>query len=58
LRGEREGAEWVEGRGWGQEAELTQALYAHMNNKIIKKNNYKKYFLAVIIALVIFRMED
>jgi hypothetical protein len=25
-------------RGWGQEGEMTQALYAHMNNKtIIKK---------------------
>jgi hypothetical protein len=22
--------------GWGQEGEMTQALYAHMNNKIIK----------------------
>jgi hypothetical protein len=24
-------------RGWGQEGEMTQALYAHMNNKTIKK---------------------
>jgi hypothetical protein len=23
--------------GWGQGGEMTQALYAHMNNKIIKK---------------------
>jgi hypothetical protein len=22
---------------WGQEGEMTQALYAHMNNKTIKK---------------------
>jgi hypothetical protein len=27
--------------GWGQGGEMTQALYAHMNNKIIKKNNLK-----------------
>jgi hypothetical protein len=25
------------GGGWGQEGEMTQALYAHMNNKTIKK---------------------
>jgi hypothetical protein len=25
------------GRGWGQGEEMTQALYAHMNNKTIKK---------------------
>jgi hypothetical protein len=24
------------GRGWGQGGEMTQALYAHMNNKKIK----------------------
>jgi hypothetical protein len=24
------------GRGWGQEGEMTQALYAHTNNKTIK----------------------
>jgi hypothetical protein len=24
------------GRGWGQGGEMTQALYAHMNNKTIK----------------------
>jgi hypothetical protein len=29
-----------EGRGWGQGGEMTQALYAHMNNKI--KNKQKK----------------
>jgi hypothetical protein len=26
-------------RGWGQWGEMTQALYAHMNNKTIKKKN-------------------
>jgi hypothetical protein len=26
------------GRGWGHGGEMTQALYAHMNNKTIKKN--------------------
>jgi hypothetical protein len=25
-----------QGRGWGQGGEMTQALYAHMNNKTIK----------------------
>jgi hypothetical protein len=25
-------------QGWGQGGEMTQALYAHMNNKIKKKN--------------------
>jgi hypothetical protein len=28
-------------RGWGQGGEMTQALYAHMNNKTIKKENPK-----------------
>jgi hypothetical protein len=27
------------GEGWKQRAEITQALYAHMNNKKIKTNN-------------------
>jgi hypothetical protein len=27
----------VVGRGWGHGGEMTQALYAHMNNKTIKK---------------------
>jgi hypothetical protein len=31
--GEREGAEWV----IREKGEMTQALYAHMNNKIKKK---------------------
>jgi NaMN:DMB phosphoribosyltransferase len=35
LRGEeREGAEWVVREGVGAGGEMTQALYAHMNNKI------------------------
>jgi hypothetical protein len=35
--GEREGAEWGVREGVGQWGEMTQALYAHMNNKIIIK---------------------
>jgi hypothetical protein len=27
-------------RGWGQEGEMTQALYAHMNKKTIKKRRF------------------
>jgi NaMN:DMB phosphoribosyltransferase len=34
---EREGAEWVVREGMGAGGEMTQALYAHMNNKAIKK---------------------
>jgi hypothetical protein len=34
--------EWVVREGWGQGGEMTQALYAHMNNKTIKKNKAKK----------------
>jgi hypothetical protein len=33
--GEREGAEWVVS---GDGVEMTQALYAHMNNKIFFKS--------------------
>jgi hypothetical protein len=29
-------------RGWGQRGEMTQALYAHMNNKTIKKEKEKE----------------
>jgi hypothetical protein len=32
-------------RGWGREGEMTQALYAHMNNKKINKNKNKNTFL-------------
>jgi hypothetical protein len=28
--------------GWGQEGEMTQALYAHLNNKTIKQINKKQ----------------
>jgi hypothetical protein len=28
--------------GWGQGGEMTQALYAHMNNKTMKKRKKKK----------------
>jgi hypothetical protein len=31
--GEREGAEWVVREGVGAGGEMTQVLYAHMNNK-------------------------
>jgi hypothetical protein len=31
---------WKSGRGWGQGGEMTQALYAHMNNKT-KQNKTK-----------------
>jgi hypothetical protein len=41
--GEKEGVEWVVRRGWGQGGEMTQALYAHMNNKTIKKRNLQKW---------------
>jgi hypothetical protein len=34
--GEREGVEWVVREGVGEGGEMTQALYAHMNNKTIK----------------------
>jgi hypothetical protein len=45
--GELEGAEWVVMEGWGQGGEMTQALYAHMNNKTIKikKKEKKKNIL-------------
>jgi hypothetical protein len=29
------------GKGWGQEGEMTQALYAHMKNKTIKKKEFR-----------------
>jgi hypothetical protein len=31
----------VVGEGWGQGEEMTQALYAHMNSKTIKKKEKK-----------------
>jgi hypothetical protein len=36
-KGETEGAVWVVREVVGQWGEMTQALYAHMNNKTIKK---------------------
>jgi hypothetical protein len=33
VGGERKGAEWVVREGVGAGGEITQALYAHMNNK-------------------------
>jgi hypothetical protein len=38
LRGWGEEGGGGVGRGWGQGGEMTQALYAHMNNKINKIN--------------------
>jgi NaMN:DMB phosphoribosyltransferase len=38
--GEREGAEWVVREGVGAGGAMTQALYAHMNNKTIKKKRF------------------
>jgi hypothetical protein len=32
-------------RGWGQGGEMTQALYAPMNNKTIKKEEKEKKIL-------------
>jgi NaMN:DMB phosphoribosyltransferase len=37
VGGEREVAEWGVREGVGAGGEMTQALYAHMNNKTIKK---------------------
>jgi hypothetical protein len=37
--GRREGAEWVVREGVGKGGEMTQALYARMNNKKIKIKN-------------------
>jgi hypothetical protein len=37
------------GRGGGRGGEMTQALYAHMNNKAIKKK--KKMFLILCLRL-------
>jgi hypothetical protein len=36
--------EWVVRVWWGQGGEITQALYAYMNNKTIKKKK-KKCFM-------------
>jgi hypothetical protein len=42
---EREGAEWVVREGVGAGGEMTQALYAHMNNKRKKKNLFPELSL-------------
>jgi hypothetical protein len=44
MGGRGRGQSGWEGRGWGQGGEMTQALYAHMNNKTIKKIKIKKIF--------------
>jgi hypothetical protein len=36
--------------GWEQGGEMTQALYAHMNNKRKKKNYIKKYFWEKLLS--------
>jgi hypothetical protein len=49
-----EGVEWVVREEWGQGGEMTQVLYAHMNNKIKKKNTElrqqppSQFFLVVV----------
>jgi preprotein translocase subunit Sec63 len=40
----------VEGSGWGQGGEMTQALYAHMNNKTIKKRIRKKRPIIIYVG--------
>jgi hypothetical protein len=35
----------VVGRGWGQGGEMTQALYAHMNNQR-KKEKKRRFMIA------------
>jgi hypothetical protein len=40
--GEREGAEWVVREGVGAGGRNDPSLYAHMNNKIKKKNQKEK----------------
>jgi NaMN:DMB phosphoribosyltransferase len=42
VGGERKWAEWVVREAVGAGGEMTQALYAHMNNKTIKKKGTKK----------------
>jgi hypothetical protein len=43
VGGRRRGQSGGSGRGWGQGGEMTQALYAHINNKRKKiKTNKKK----------------
>jgi hypothetical protein len=38
--------------GWGQGGEMTQALYAHMNNKINKKKRKVKWWVELGFPLV------
>jgi hypothetical protein len=38
------GAEWVVRKGVGAGGEMTKALYAHMNNKTIKKERHLRDF--------------
>jgi hypothetical protein len=38
-------------RGWGQGGEMTQALYAHMNNKTIKKRERECMWGGVVVRV-------
>jgi NaMN:DMB phosphoribosyltransferase len=42
VRGRGRGVEWMVREGVGTGGEMTQALYAHMNNKTIKKKKKKR----------------
>jgi hypothetical protein len=42
-------------RGWGQGGEMTQALYAHMNSKTIKKKDYSLPLIKVLTKPVYLR---
>jgi hypothetical protein len=46
VGGEREGAEWVVREGVGAGGEITQALYAHMNNKKKIKKMFANKFIS------------
>jgi hypothetical protein len=43
--------------GWGQGGEMTQALYAHMNNKIIKINKNKNNLFTILRIVSQFELE-
>jgi hypothetical protein len=50
VGGEGGGGVGGKGRGWGKGEEMTQALYAHMNNKTIKfflKNGVEKEYITI-----------
>jgi hypothetical protein len=47
VGGEEGGRVGGKGEGWKQRAEMTQALYAHMNKKIKTNNNNNKKGIAI-----------